>query len=220
MAEVDIDKLLAKQEKLEEERKKKEMLKKALMFGGIGAAAAIIIIIIVITLLGESSAAYFPLENTGKYVYNKKNKSPEEWQIQSKTGRVGDYECAVLNKMEVGTHMLTQEFYVAGKKGIIKLAESKDYGQKKQDKMRLLPERLKKGIVFEAGSLKNTPITGTVTETEELSTAVGECRAFKVEYRAGEYMNKDVWYGKGVGVINYTDRVTGDQLDLVSKVEK
>jgi hypothetical protein len=220
MAEVDIDKLLAKQEKQEQDRKQKEMLKKGLMFGGIGAAAAVIIIVIVMILLGESSAAYFPLKNTGKYVYNKKNKSPEEWQVQSKPAMVGEYECAVLNKMEMGSHSLTQEFYVAGKKGIIRLATAKDYGQKKQDKMRLLPGRLKKGLEFDAGTVKNTPITGVVAETEELSTAAGECKAYMVEYRAGNYLNLDVWYGRDIGVIKYTDRVTGDELDLVSKAEK
>jgi hypothetical protein len=220
MAEIDIDKLLEKKEKQEQDRKKTELLKKGLIFGGIGAAAALIIVIIVMILLGESSAAYFPLDNTEKYVYNKKNKSPEEWQMQKKTAMVGEYECKVLNKIDKGYYFSVQEYYVAGKKGIIRLAVSKDYGQKKEDKMRLLPERLKTGLEFDAGSIKNTPITGTVAETDELSTPVGECKAYRVEYRAGNYVNMDVWYGKGIGVIKYTDRVTGDQLDLVSGAEK
>jgi hypothetical protein len=220
MAEVDIDKLLAKQEKQEQDRKKQEMMKKGLIFGGIGTGAIIIIIIIVMVVIGESSSAYFPLENTGNYIYNKKNKSPEEWHILKKTAMVGEYECKVLNKTDEGYGFSAQEYYVAGKKGIIRLAKSKDYGQKKEDKMRLLPERLKTGLEFDAGTIKNTPITGTVAETEELSTPLGECKAYRVEYRAGNYINLDVWYGKGIGVIKYTDRVSGDQLDLVSRVDK
>lgn len=220
MAEVDIDKLLAKQEKQEEDRKKKELLKKVLVYAGAGVAAVLIIIVVVIVMLGESSAAYFPLENTGKYIYNKKNKSPEEWQIKSKTARVGDYDCVVLNKIDQANYFSVQEYYVTGKKGIIRLAVSKDFGQKKEDKMRILPERMKAGLEFDAGTLKNKPITGTVSKAEELSTPVGECKVYKVEYRAGSYMNLDVWYAKDVGVIKYTDRVTGDQLDLVSRDEK
>jgi hypothetical protein len=220
MAEVDIDKLLAKQEKKEEDDKKKALFKKGLIFAGVGAAVIITIIAVVIIMLGESSAAYFPLENTSKYVYNKKNRSPEEWQVQAKTARVGDFDCKVMNKMDMENHSLIQEYYVAGKKGIIMLAVSKDYGPKKESKMRLLPARLKKGLLFDSGTLKNTAITGTIAEIEELSTPVGDCKVYRVEYRAGNYLNRDVWYGKAVGVIKYNDKITGDQLDLVSRVEK
>jgi len=220
MADVDIDKLLEKQEKQEKDRKNKDLLKKGLIFGGIGAAAAAIIIVIAVILLGESSAAYFPLENTGKYVYNKKNKNPEEWQFQQKTSMVGENECRVLNKIDKGDYFSVQEYYIAGKKGIERLAVSKDYGQKKADLLLLLPARLKTGKQFDAGTIKNTAITGTIAETDVLSTPVGECKSYRVEYRAGSYVNFDVWYGKGVGIVKYTDKVSGDELDLVSRDEK
>lgn len=220
MVEIDIDKVLEKQEKRELEQKKKEFIKKTLIYSGLGALGVLIVIIAVIVMLGESSSAYFPLENTGKYVYNKKNKSPEEWQVQQKTARVGEYDCVVLNRIDKGYYFSVQEYYVANKGGIIKLAESKDFGQTREKKMRILPARLKTGLEFEAGTFKNTPINAVIAEKEELSTPVGDIMVYKVEYRAGNYLNLDVWYGKGVGVIKYQDRVTGDQLDLVSRVDK
>lgn len=220
MAEVDIDKLLEKSEKQEADKKKKDIIKKAAIFGGIGAAAALIAVLIIVSAMGEKSAAYFPLEDTGKYIYNRKNKSPESWQIKTKKAMVGQDECAVLDRIDQGNFFSKQEYYISDKKGVLMLAVSKDSGTKTAQKLRILPYRMKAGLVFEAGTVKNTPITATIAEKEEMSTPVGEINVWKVEYRAGNYMDTDVWYGEGAGIIKYVDRKAGDQIDLVSRVDK
>jgi hypothetical protein len=220
MAEIDIDKMLANQEKHEAEKEKLEKMKKAAIVGGIAALAALVIVIIAVVMLGEKSTGYFPLENGDKYIYNRKNKSPEEWQLLKKTAMVGEYECYVMNKVDQGNYFSTQEYYNEGKNGIIMLAVSKDYGKKNEKKMRLLPDRIKKGLKFTAGTARNMTINAVVVGKEEMSTPVGDVPAYRVEYKAGDIINREVWYAKDVGIIKITDRVTGDELTLIKRVEK
>ncbi len=220
MAEIDIDKMLEKQERQEADRKKREKIKIAAITGGIAAAAALLILIIVMVVIGEKGAGYFPVESGGKYIYNRKNKSPEEWQVLKKKAMVGEYECCVLNKVDQLNYFSTQEYYNVGKNGIIMLAVSKDYGKKSGQKMRLLPDRIKKGVKFTAGTARNTMINAVVVEKEEMSTPVGEVPAYRVEYKAGDIFNREIWYGKGVGILKIIDRVTGDELTLINRVEK
>jgi hypothetical protein len=220
MGDIDIDKMLEKQDKQEADKKRREKMKSAAVIAGLAAAAVLLITIIVIVMLGEKSTLYFPLENGGKYIYNRKNKSPEEWQMLKKTAMVGEYECYVLNKVDQMNYFSTQEYYNCGKNGIIMLAVSKDYGKKNEQKFRLLPDRIKTGVKFTAGTVRNTVINAVVMEKDEMSTPVGEVPAYRVEYKAGDLMNREVWYAKDVGVIRITDKGTGDEMTLINRVEK
>jgi hypothetical protein len=220
MADIDIDKMLEKKDREEAGKKQQAAMKKALIAGGLGVVAAAIILVIVLIMIGEKSLVYFPLSEGVKYIYNRKNKSPEEWQVLKKKDMVGEYECSVLNKVDQSNYFSTQEYYSVGGKGIILLATSSDYGKKTGAKMRLMPYRIKDGIEFAAGSLKNTAITGMVLGREEMSTPVGDVQAYKIEYRAGSLMDREVWYAKGVGIIKVIDRISGDELTLINRVEK
>jgi len=158
MSDIDIDSILEKTEKKEKQKKQKDVLVRAGMIAGAAAAAAVAAIIIVLAVIGETSAPYFPMDGGVKYIYNRKNKSPEEWQFRKKAEMFGDFECRVLDKTNQADYSTMQEYYIREKKGIIRLGISKDMGAKKAGKMRVLPERLKKGLVFDAGSVKNTQI--------------------------------------------------------------
>jgi hypothetical protein len=216
MADIDIDKMLANKEEQEKGEKRKKALMRGLIIGGACLAAAVIIVIVLFAILGEKSGSYFPLKSGVKYIYNRKNRSPQEWQVQKKTDMVGDYECVVLNKIDQGNYSSIQEYYCEIKKGLARLAVSDDYGKKKDDKMLILPARMKQGVEFDAGSIRNVPIKAAVDSKETMSTPLGDIDAFKVRYRAQGYMDTDVWYGKDIGVIKMTDRITGDELSLIS----
>ena len=177
-------------------------------------------VVVGMLVLGEPSARYFPMDGRTKYIYNRKNKSPEEWQFKKNPELYGGFECSVLNRINQADYSSIQEYYVREKKGIIKLAVSKDMGVKKPEKMRLLPERLKTGLEFDAGMIKNTPIIGRIVSREDLSTPVGDCRGYKIEYKAGKYIDMDVWYCKDVGVVRSVDRVSGGETGIISMVTK
>ncbi|MCX7698447.1 MAG: hypothetical protein N2114_03150, partial [Candidatus Goldbacteria bacterium] len=179
----------------------------------------IIATFVVINVLGESSFNYFPLNAGEKLLYNRKNLSPEEWEVLNKTEKINNYDCKILNKTDKGNFSTIQEYYFQGKKGIYKIAISKDYGKKKEDKFMLLPKRIKKGIVFNAGYHKGNLIKGKVVEKEQLSTPIGDVTAFKISYKATDY-NVDIWFAKGVGIIKLKNNLTGYELNLISGKEK
>jgi hypothetical protein len=219
MAEIDVDKILEASEKRE---KQKEIKSKTTMGVIIAGAALLIIIVatlIVITVRGESSSVYFPLNAGVKLLYNKKNMSPEEWETLNKMETVSGYNCKILNKTDKGNFSTIQEYYFKGKKGIYKVAYSKDYGKKKEDRFIILPGRLKKGTTFNAGYYKGDLIKGKVVDKEKLSTPIGDVSAFKVQYRAKGY-SVDMWFVKNVGVIKLKNNLTGYELNLIKETEK
>jgi|DewCreStandDraft_4_1066084.scaffolds.fasta_scaffold03822_5 hypothetical protein len=219
MAEIDVDKILEQSEK----RDKQKEIKSKTTFGIIIAAAALALIIIatfiVIIVLGESSANYFPLYVGEKLLYNKKNMSPEEWEVLNKTEKINGYDCKILNKTDKGNFSTVQEYYFKGKKGIYKVASSKEFGKKKDEKFMLLPSRLKKGTTFNAGYFKGNLIKGKIINKEKLSTPVGDVEAFKVQYRANNY-SVDIWFAKSVGIIKIKNNLTDYELNLISETVK
>ncbi len=219
MAEIDVDKILEASEKREKQKEIKSKTTTGMIIAGSALATIIIATFVVIIVLGESSGNYFPLNTGEKLLYNRKNMSPEEWEILNKTEKVSGYDCKVLNKTDKGNFSTIQEYYFKGKKGIYKIAVSKDYGKKKEDKFIILPSRLKKGIVFNAGYYKGNLIKGKVVDKEKLSTPVGDVTAFKVQYKATDY-NVDIWFAKGVGIIKLKNNLTGNELNLISETGK
>lgn len=219
MPEIDVDKILEKSEKREKQKEIKSKATLGIILAGSALIAIIIATFVVIAILGESSTNYFPLDPGVKLLYNRKNMSPEEWEVLNKTEKVNGYDCKILNRTDKGNFSTIQEYYYKGKKGIYKIATSKDYGKKKEDKFIILPARLKKGIVFNAGYYKGNLIKGKVVDKENLSTPVGDVIAYKVQYKAKDY-NVDMWFAKGVGLIKLKNNITGHELSLISGKEK
>lgn len=219
MADIDVDKILEASEKREKQKEIKSKATIGIIIASVVLAVIILATFIVIAVLGESSTNYFPLNTGDKFLYNRKNMSPEEWEILNKTEKVGGYNCKIINKTDKGNFSTIQEYYFKGKKGIYKVAVSKNYGKKKEDKFVILPSRLKKGIIFNAGYHKGNLIKGNVLNKEKLSTPVGDVTAFKVQYKATNY-NVDMWFAKGVGLIKLKNNLTGYELNLISETGK
>ncbi len=219
MANIDVDKILEESEKREKQKEIKSKTTLGIIIAGSGLAAIIIATFVTLAVLGESSTNYFPLEPGDKFLYNRKNMSPEEWEVLNKTEKVSGYDCRILNKTDKGNFSTTQEYYFKGKKGIYKVAISKDYGKKKEDKFVILPARLKKGNVFNAGYYKGNLIKGKILDKEKLSTPVGDVTAFKVQYKARDY-NIDMWFAKDTGLIKLKNNLTGYELNLISETKK
>ena len=219
MADIDVDKILEASEKREKQKKIKSKATIGIIIAGSGLAAIIIATFIVIAVLGESSVSYFPLNAGDKFLYNRKNMSPEEWEVLNKTGKVSGYNCIILNKTDKGNFSTIQEYYFKDKKGIYKVAVSKDYGKKKEDRFVILPARLKKGAIFDAGYYKGNLIKGKVLDREKLSTPVGDVTAFKVRYKANDY-DVDMWFAKNTGLIKLKNNLTGYELNLISETKK
>ncbi|MBP7791784.1 MAG: hypothetical protein KA120_01855 [Candidatus Goldbacteria bacterium] len=219
MAEIDVDKILEASEKREKQKKIQSKRTMGVIIAGVTLLIIIVATFAVITIRGESSTGYFPLNAGVKLLYNRKNMSPEEWEILNKTENVSGYNCKILNKTDKGNFSTTQEYYFKGKNGIYKVAYSKDYGKKKEDKFIILPARLKKGVTFNAGYHKGNLIKGKVVDKEKLSTPIGDVSAFKVQYRTDGY-NVDMWFAKNIGVIKLKNNLTGYELNLIKETGK
>lgn len=219
MADIDVDKILEASEKREKQKELKSKTTTGIIIAGIALVAMIIATFFVIVVLGENSKNYFPLNPGDKYLYNRKNMSPEEWEILNKTEKVDGYKCVILNKTDKGNFSTIQEYYFKDKKGIYKVAVSRDYGKKKRDNFFILPARLKRGVVFNAGYHKGNLIKGNIVNKEKLSTPIGEVTAFKIQYKAKDY-NVDIWFAKSVGLIKLKNNLTGYELNLISETIK
>lgn len=219
MVDIDVDKILEASEKREKQKEIKSKATIGIIIASVVLAVIIIATFIFIVVLGESSTNYFPLNPGDKFLYNRKNMSPEEWEILNKTEKVNGYNCKIINKTDKGNFSTLQEYYFRGKKGIYKVAVSKNYGKKKENRFVILPSRLKKGVCFNAGYYKGNLIKGEVLGKEKMSTPVGDLDAFKIKYKATNY-NVDIWFAKGIGLIKLKNNITGYELNLISEVGK
>jgi len=59
-----------------------------------------------------------------------------------------------------------------------------------------------------------------VADREKMSTPVGDCAAYVVEYTAGNYMKTRVWYCKDIGIVRKVDEVVAEELGIISMVGK
>ena len=219
MADIDIDKMLEKHEKKEKDAKAKKRIYTAVIAGGAAAAAALLVIIIILLFKGETASAYFPLEPGKKLIYNQKGKSPEEWQMLSRTQNVYGYDCSILNKMDKGTYLSVQEYYTEDeKKGIARLAYSENGGPLVKDVFVIMPYSVKTGMNFKAAMYMGEVVTGEVVSKEKMSTPAGELETYKVTYKS-PHMDRIVWYAKGVGVVKMTDNLTAEETGLISAGE-
>jgi hypothetical protein len=220
MAEIDIDKMLAKSE----EKEKKEKSKKNLVFYLSALGAAIIIGIAsfftVKVVMGDPASAYFPLKPGIKYVYNIKGRNPQEWQVQPKTENLFGFDCSVINKVDKGTFLSRQEYYCVDKEqGLARLAYSDNFGQKVKDVFKLLPYRIKAGREFDAGMIKGQVIKGVVIDKQLISTPLGEIEAYRVEYKSSPYYDRSVWYAKDTGIIKDVNNLTAEEMSIISAGE-
>ncbi len=221
MVDVDIDKILEKTEKMEEEKKKKQKLVLILISSAAVILLVIFIFVLINIILGEKSTVYFPLKSGIKFIYNKKNQSPEEWEILKKVENINNYECKILNVIDKGTFFTKQEYYYAGKKeGIIRLAVSKDYGKKTKAGFKLLPPRIKKGMEFKAGKIKDEIVNAKIEEKETLSLPIGTLDTYRVHYKAEPYYDEIIWFAKNTGIVKKVDNVNNIELNIINMEQK
>ncbi|HDQ26264.1 MAG TPA: hypothetical protein ENN43_05900 [bacterium] len=217
MAEIDIDKMLEESEKREKQKQLKQKVTKALIAASGAAAAVLVVFIFVMAIMGEKSVAYMPLGSGQKLLFNVKGKAPEEWQFDVKKHQVEGVECSALVMTNQGNFSTKQEYYRFEKKaGLILAAYSSNYGKKYKAGLVILPERIKQGMEFAAGTYNNREITGKISEKEELSTPMGVIEAFKVDYSGSRYFDRVVWYAKGYGPVKIIDRASREEKTLVS----
>ena len=219
MADIDIDKILEQSEKKDEKKEAESKLKIILPVAGGVMLLAVIALVVIMAVLGERSTKYFPLDTEAKYVYNRMNLSPEQWSVLEKKEELGGFECTVINKIDQGNYFSKQEFYYAGKNGIVRVGYSKNFGKKRVSKFGMLPAKIKEGTEFTAGKTKSTVIKGTIIGKETVSTPLGEYDAVKVTYKAGRFMDKTMWYAKGVGIIKIVDSLRNKKTDIISMEE-
>ncbi|GEM_PF-1488670 len=221
MVDIDIDKILEKTEKMEEEKKKKQKVILISITSATVILLAIFIFFLINIILGEKSTVYYPLKSGIKFIYNKKNQSPEEWEILNKIENINNYECKILNVIDKGTFSSTQEYYYTGKKeGIIRMAISKDYGKKIKAGFKLLPARIKKGMEFKTGKIKDKIINAKVEEKETLSLPIGTLTTYRVHYKAEPYYDEIIWFAKNTGIVKKVDNVNNTELNIINMEER
>jgi len=215
MAEIDIDKMLEKREQMGVTGKKSGN-KMNLIYIAAGAAVLITAALIVLNVLKPNYQAYFPMENTGIMLFNVSGKNPERWEFLDKKESINGAEYSILNRTDTGNNFTVQEYYSAGKTGLIKAYTSENFGEKKPYGMIMLPPRVKKGAEFKAADTAAGPIMGTVAEEEVIITTAGEMETIRVDYKGGRATDKSVWYAKGAGVIKADDRGKNEQMGIIS----
>ncbi|HNZ30224.1 MAG TPA: hypothetical protein PKJ42_09540 [Candidatus Goldiibacteriota bacterium] len=215
MAEIDIDKMLEKREQMGVTGKKSGN-KMNLIYIAAGAAALAIAAVVVLNVLKPNYQEYFPVEKTGIMLFNVSGKSPERWEFLDKKESINGAEYSILNRTDTANNFTVQEYYSAGKTGIIKAYTSENFGEKKPYGMIMLPPKVKKGAKFKAADTAAGPIMGTVSEEETLVTTAGEMETVRVDYKGGRATDKSVWYAKGAGVIKTDDRGKNEQMDIIS----
>jgi hypothetical protein len=219
MADIDIDSMLAKQEKKERHEKAKKTALAVAVSAAVIVAVAVAGIILFVILNGEPASDYFPPRAGRKLVYNVKGKSPQQWQVEQKSADIYGYDCAVVDKMDKGTYLTKREYYAADKKkGIARLAYSENSAAPVKDLFVILPYRLKIGKVFNAANYMGTLVKGTVVSKENMSTPAGEFETYMVEYKSPR-MDKTVWYAKDVGVVMEKDNMSAAETGLISAGE-
>ncbi len=221
MVDIDIDKILEKTEKAEAEKKKKQKLIINIISVFLKVLLIISVYFIINIIIGEKCITYFPLKSGIKFIYNKKNMSPEEWEILNILANINNFQCKILNIVDKGNFFSKQEYYYIDKKeGIIRLAVSYDYGKKTKDGFRLLPARIKKGKEFKAGKIKNKIINAKIEEKETMSLPIGELTAYRVHYIADPYFNEIIWFAKNTGIVKKVDNVAKIELNIINMEKK
>ncbi|HPN65274.1 MAG TPA: hypothetical protein PK247_08715 [Candidatus Goldiibacteriota bacterium] len=218
MAEIDIDKMLEKREQMGVTGKKSGNKMNLIYIAYIAAGAAVLITaaVVVLNVLKPNYQEYFPVENSGVMLFNVSGKSPERWEFLDKKESINGADHAILNRTDTGNNFTVQEYYSAGKTGIIKAYTSENFGEKKPYGMLMLPAKVKKGAEFKAADTAAGPIMGTVSEEEVLITTAGDMETVRVDYKGGRATDKSVWYAKGAGVIKTDDRGKNEQMAIIS----
>jgi hypothetical protein len=220
VAEIDIDRMLEKNEQKEKQEKRRKKLKIYLIALGAAAVIGTASIFILLAVNGEPAVSYFPAKAGMKYVYNKKGGSPEEWQIMEKTENLYGYDCVVINKIDKGTYLSRQDYYVMDKEqGIARLAYSENFGRKAKSVFKFLPYRIKTGREFDAGVEKGKVVKGAILDKETVSTPLGEIEAYRVEYKALPYYDMTAWYAKHIGLIRTVNNLTSEEMGIISAGE-
>ncbi len=216
MAEIDIDKLLERKEQSE----KKDFIRSNIpLIAGVVIAAVIIIVAaaaISTTVSGKKSSVYFPVNPGTENTYNVKGKSFEKWSFTDKIVSVDGKECRVLNRVNQTNFSQEQEYYCETEEGYARAGFSSNFGKVRKSPFVMLPLKYKKGQPFKAAVFQGKEVSGTVEEEGEKDTAAGTFRAIKVKYEGRPYIDKTIWYAKGLGIIQISDRIKKEEISIIS----
>lgn len=216
MAEIDIDKVLERKAQSE----KKDIIKSniPLIAGGVITAAVIIVVAAAISgaVAGKKSSDYFPVNPGVENTYNVKGKSFEKWAFTDKIVNVDGKDCRVLNRVNQTNFNQEQEYYYASEAGYARAGFSSNFGKIRKSPFVMLPLRYKKGEPFKAAVFQGKEVTGVVEEESEVDTAAGTFRAIKVKYEGRPYIDKTIWYGKGLGIIRILDTLKKEEISIIS----